>query len=190
MLQNKFACFDYIDHLGLSKPFITISHLERAWWVRRKVPSPETVAQHSLNSAMLIVRFQEEVRKRWISILELQTYLLIHDLQEGNPLVGDITHHDNISKEEKRRREEAAIIEILWENSPLLDIWYRWESEWSLGKEIEKYQAIEQAAIYEKQHFHLRWVTEEFSDYSVKNGYITSNFLITEISHILNSLLL
>jgi hypothetical protein len=26
----------------------------------------------------------------------------------------------------------------------------------SNAKEIEKYQAIEQAAIYEKQHFHLR----------------------------------
>lgn len=83
---------------------------------------------------------------------------LIHDLAEA--LVGDITPYCGVPKEEKRRREQEAIVEISnlvpkISGEEILSLFHEYESqetqEAKWVKDCDRYDMIQQAFEYEKR---------------------------------------
>lgn len=82
---------------------LRLKALPRAGWVRKDVPSPESVAAHSYGVAWLVLALAPPELDRERAL----TYAILHDLPEVR--VGDLTPVDGVPKEEKHRRESAAI---------------------------------------------------------------------------------
>jgi putative hydrolases of HD superfamily len=91
-----------------------LKHLDRAGWLRVGISSPESVASHSWGVSLLCLRFcpQDLCKEKVLSMA------LLHDVPEV--IVGDITPHDGISKEEKSTREMNAAKQLLPEELFLL----------------------------------------------------------------------
>jgi len=183
MLFNRYDCHKRIDELNIWHLYIAASNLERTGWVLRGIENPETVAQHQMDSALMVVSFfRKQVEFLWLNHSKIQDTLLIHDIAEPDSRVWDITPHCNVSPEEKRRREEEVINEYLWNNPYALKLWTDYEywitPEWRFAKEIDKLQAILKARFYEDTQW-KNWITEEFYRHSVlKKGQISTPFLV------------
>lgn len=128
---------------------------KRTGWVYRKVRQPESVSDHMYRMSMIAmaVSGSDLARDRIIKMA------LVHDLAEAE--VGDIAPADNVSKEEKRALEEAAMRRIRDDilsgsalGAELYDLWLEYETgdtgEAKLLKEIDKMEMIIQADEYEK----------------------------------------
>ena len=106
---------------------LRLKSLDRAGWVRVGVPRPESVAAHSWGVALLaLVRCPPGLdRERLVAMA------LVHDLAEVR--VGDITPHDGVPREKKKRREREAAT-ALFADHP--ELWALWE-EADLGQTAE-----------------------------------------------------
>jgi len=82
---------------------LKLKALPRAGWVRKAVPSPETVASHSWGVAWLVLALAPE----GIDQRKALAYATLHDLAEVR--VGDITPADRVDPAEKSRREIEAL---------------------------------------------------------------------------------
>lgn len=71
------------------------------------IPLPESVADHMYRMSMLAFA----IRDSTVNKDKLMKICMVHDLAES--IVGDITPHDGVSKEEKRRLEEVWIAQYL-----------------------------------------------------------------------------
>ena len=101
----------------------TLKSLARAGWLRVGIKHPESVASHSWGLSLLVLLYcPPHINKR--RALELS---IVHDLPEV--IVGDITPHDNISKEEKHRREKVAAQNLL--PPELYKIWCEYQENTS-----------------------------------------------------------
>ncbi|XP_039387623.1 5'-deoxynucleotidase HDDC2 isoform X4 [Mauremys reevesii] len=80
-----------------------LKRVPRTGWVYRNVEKPESVSDHMYRMAvMALVTEDKQLNKdRCVRLA------LVHDMAEC--IVGDIAPADNISKEEKHQREEAAM---------------------------------------------------------------------------------
>ncbi|MEM9336568.1 MAG: HD domain-containing protein [Patescibacteria group bacterium] len=160
-----------------------LAKIERTGWVMRGISDPETVQEHTL----ALIRLAEEIH----TIGEYKAnglfqILEVHDWPEA--IVGDevIIEYD----EEKRRRlkvlknrkEVEAMKEI---TRPLGEVgkeinalWLRYENSSDetaqFAKELDKYQAVEQALTYEIEQ-NKNGIYYEFLDY-LQNS-ITSEVL-------------
>ncbi|MBP9750370.1 MAG: HD domain-containing protein [Candidatus Peribacteraceae bacterium] len=99
-MENPCSAFAQISNL---------KHLPRAGWVRRGVAAPESVAGHLYRMAVLAMALEP---RSGIDTNKLVRMILVHDLAESDPSVGDITPFDGISKEEKTRREGEAMAKL------------------------------------------------------------------------------
>ena len=130
--------------------------LKRTGWVDNEIPLPESVADHMYRMSMLSFLITDEQLNRD----ELIKICLMHDVAEAK--VGDITPYDGVSKEEKRRLEEAAIREILGDigqaaiGDEMLRLWMAYEEGNSptalVAKQLYKFEMIVQADEYEAAH--------------------------------------
>lgn len=94
-----------------------LKSLERAGWKRVGVQHPESVAAHSWGVALAaLVRCPPELNREKVLMMAL-----LHDLAEVR--IGDITPHDGITREEKKRREAQAATAIFADHSALLALW-------------------------------------------------------------------
>ena len=128
--------------------------LKRTGWVNHGIPMPESVADHMYRMSMLgfFITDAEVNKDRLIKIC------LCHDLAEA--VVGDITPHDGVSKEEKRRLEEEALKGIIsgLEHEAIageiLDLWLEYEEGTSrdamVARNLDKFEMIVQADEYER----------------------------------------
>lgn len=183
MLLTPYDCFDRIDALSLWKLYIPLSNKNRRGWVIREIPNPETVAQHCMLSALMVTwRFRDQLLGLGINIGAVQDTLLIHDIAEPDPRVDDITPNDNISDEEKLRREYEVIVEMLWDNAYLFNLWLDYEfgrtPEWRMAMEIDKLQAIKKARYYEDKERKPGLVQEFYTHSVIKKNQITTDFLL------------
>jgi len=80
---------------------------KRTGWVLRGVPGPESIADHMYRMAILSFLLPENTGLRRDHCIKLS---LVHDLAES--LVGDITPLCGVSKAEKHRREEDAMLRL------------------------------------------------------------------------------
>ena len=128
--------------------------LKRTGWVQNEIPLPESVADHMYRMSMLSFLITDAQVNRD----ELIKICLMHDLAEAK--VGDITPHDGVSKEEKRRLEETALRQILSDigqesiSDEMLRLWMAYEEGNShtanVAKQLDKFEMIVQADEYEE----------------------------------------
>lgn len=123
-----------------------LKELDRAGWLRVGVERPESVAAHAWGTAFLaLLRCPPELdRGRLVSMC------VLHDLAEA--VVGDITPHDGIPRDEKHRREAAAIASMLADHPELRALWDEAErgetAEARFLKELDREDMRAQARIY------------------------------------------
>ncbi|RSL85147.1 hypothetical protein CDV31_016605 [Fusarium ambrosium] len=133
-----------------------LKSLDREGWRRKGIEHPESVASHSFGVALMGLFAPSHLdRSKCIAIG------LIHDWAEY--LVGDITPHDGVDKEQKSQREGRAwrlIGEILeqYDKSAaqfISKLWFDYENpespEGSWMKQADKLECVNQAVDYEKQ---------------------------------------
>ncbi|KAL6629958.1 hypothetical protein ACP70R_029723 [Stipagrostis hirtigluma subsp. patula] len=140
--------------------FLTLCHrlktTKRAGWVRRGVQAPESVADHMYRMgvmALVAADLPGVDRDRCVKMA------IVHDIAEA--IVGDITPSDGVPKEEKSRREKAALdhmCELLGGGSraqEIRELWMEYEQNASLEakvvKDFDKVEMILQALEYEKE---------------------------------------
>jgi len=132
---------------------IKLKTLKRTGWLERKIPAPESVADHSFGVSLLAMIM---AKHRNMDASKLISMALLHDL--GEYLVGDITPHDREKYEAKRPREEDAVSELLQgvdKSGELLELWrdvaYERTEAGRLIKELDKIEMAFQALFYERQ---------------------------------------
>ncbi|KAI8539258.1 hypothetical protein RHMOL_Rhmol09G0167900 [Rhododendron molle] len=141
--------------------FLTLCHrlktTKRKGWINHGIKGPESIADHMyLMSLMaLIVSDLPGVnRERCIKMA------IVHDIAEA--IVGDITPSDGVPKEEKSRREQAALNEMCevlgggLRAEEIKELWAEYENnssvEANLVKDFDKVEMILQALEYEMEH--------------------------------------
>ena len=153
-----------------------LKSLPRAGWVRVGIEQPESVAAHSWGLAMLCMEWAPKSTVP-LDITKVLQIALLHDLPEV--IVGDITPHDNINKQEKHRLEEAAASQIL--PPQLYQLWHEYmlnqSPEAQFVHQMDKIDMAIQAIVYEGQAN-----THEFIDSARRK-------LDTEHMQILNEIL-
>ncbi|XP_074006819.1 5'-deoxynucleotidase HDDC2 [Numenius arquata] len=130
-----------------------LKRIPRTGWVYRNVAKPESVSDHMYRMAMMALVTEDKSlnKDRCIRLA------LVHDMAEC--IVGDIAPADNISKEEKHRREEAAmqqLSQLLSEDlrKEIYELWEEYENqstaEAKFVKQLDQCEMILQAFEYEE----------------------------------------
>lgn len=131
-----------------------LKFVKRSGWTRfAKIKNVESVSDHSFRMALIsslcLQNFDVDVPK----CIRMS---LVHDLAES--IVGDITPYDGVSKEEKKNREENAILKISQTLNKemgelMINLWKEYEDgltfEAQIVKDLDKYEMILQAYEYE-----------------------------------------
>jgi len=131
-----------------------LKQVKRTGWVRRDVPSPESVADHMYRMAMMAFCIPHDSgldRDKCIKIA------LVHDMAET--MVGDLTPWCNVEKAEKSRREEEATQHIsslvdTEAGKEIYELWLEYEHQKSpeakFVKDCDKLDMLYQAYEYEE----------------------------------------
>ncbi|WBW74654.1 GMP 5'-nucleotidase [Schizosaccharomyces osmophilus] len=144
-------------------PFLeTISKLKstpRTGWLYHGIEAPESIADHMHRMGILTLLCNDPAinKDRCVKIA------IVHDLAES--IVGDITPHENVSKEEKHRLEMEAMNKITKEILPsnlamnaeeIRELFLEYEhastSEAKFVKDIDKFEMLAQMFEYEKKY--------------------------------------
>jgi 5'-deoxynucleotidase YfbR-like HD superfamily hydrolase len=161
-----------------------LQELPRTGWLKRGIPNPETVAEHTLALIKIGESFpllsQEEKE-------ELCAMLEVHDWAEvvvGDLVILESQGEDKSSERTSKFEQEKAVMESISKTHPngerLLSLWMRFETSDDalavLAREIDKYQAVEKALEYEVQ-YKIK-VFEEFYTYEVSKNRILNPELV------------
>ncbi len=136
---------------ALARAAFALKAVDRAGWKRVGVPRPESVAAHSWGVALLaLLRCPPDLDRH-----KLLAMAILHDLAEVR--VGDLTPYDGVTKEEKHRRERAAMDDLLADRPDLRAIWDEAEAgvspEARLLKELDRADMGVQALLYGEAGF-------------------------------------
>lgn len=144
-----------MNYHGLSTLFHKVGKLKstkRSGWVRHKVRDPESVADHSYRTAFIAMILGDILKMDTQKLIKMA---LIHDLAEA--VAGDITPHDGLSKEEKHRKEEMGLRQLLKDvpnGNVYLDLWNEYEEQKTreavILKNIDKLEMATQAREYQQ----------------------------------------
>lgn len=134
-----------------------LKSLPRAGWLRNNIPPEkcESVAEHTLGMAALALYLMDQFHLD-IDKSKVLMMIIIHDL--GEVIVGDITPKDEITVEDKFKKELEAINEIFNSfNEPdkFISLWKEFETnntpEARFVKQLDKLEMALQAKFYEKE---------------------------------------
>ncbi|KAK4528128.1 hypothetical protein GAYE_SCF51G6062 [Galdieria yellowstonensis] len=132
-----------------------LKETKRKGWIDHHVRQPESVSDHMYRMALICFCLAPSHLNRE----KLIKLALVHDL--GESLVGDITPHDGVSPEEKKKLETEAFCKIRDEylsscavGHELYDLWNEYENSLSneaiFVKEVDKLEMLIQAFEYER----------------------------------------
>ncbi|EEF47629.1 5'-deoxynucleotidase HDDC2 [Ricinus communis] len=141
--------------------FLTLCHrlktTKRKGWINHGIKGPESIADHMYRMALMALiagDLPNLNRERCIKIA------IVHDIAEA--IVGDITPSDGVPKQEKSRREQAALNEMCevlgggMRAEEIKELWEEYENnaslEANLVKDFDKVEMILQALEYEMEH--------------------------------------
>jgi len=126
---------------------------KRTGWIRKGIDGPESIADHMYRmSIMALIAGDNE----GLDHSRCMKIALAHDMAEA--LVGDITPHDNVTKEDKEAMERTAMQKMTSmlgkkTGDHLLALWEEYEAgtspEAKLLKDLDKLEMILQAQEYE-----------------------------------------
>ena len=142
-----------------------LKQTKRTGWTKYKeiTSQVESVADHSFRIALMAFVFglqqEEDKEEKVLDVQKLVTMALVHDIAES--IVGDITPHCGISKEEKNTLEVGAM-EKLKETlgdvagETIETLWLEYENgssrEARVVKELDKLEMLLQASEYENEY--------------------------------------
>lgn len=142
-----------------------LKQTRRTGWTKYKeiTSQVESVADHSFRIALMAFVFglqqEEDKEEKVLDVQKLVTMALVHDIAES--IVGDITPHCGISKEEKNTLEVEAM-EKLKETlgdvagETIETLWLEYENgssrEARVVKELDKLEMLLQASEYENEY--------------------------------------
>lgn len=129
-----------------------LKRLIRSGWLRHNIPEPESVADHSFRCVFMAMMLGDTLD---VDSEKLLRMAVLHDLAEV--MAGDITPHDGISREEKRKVEEESLRKLLG-NIPnadsYIELWLEYEAQESreakIMREIDKLEMALTAVEYQK----------------------------------------
>ena len=151
--------FDKIDNdvISFYMQYNQLKNLYRQGWLKVRIGLKhknkcESVADHSFSVALLCMSIIQKY-KLDVDILKCLKMCIIHEL--GEIYVGDYTPFDNISKEEKHKKEKEAVQKALknisFEND-YMEIWQEFEEknteEAKLVNELDRLEFLMQSASY------------------------------------------
>ncbi|KAE8602363.1 hypothetical protein XENTR_v10013959 [Xenopus tropicalis] len=130
-----------------------LKRVPRTGWIYRQVEKPESVSDHMYRMAVMAMLTEDRKlnKDRCIRLA------LVHDMAEC--IVGDIAPADNISKEEKHRKEKDAmqhLTQLLPDilKTEVYNLWEEYEhqstAEAKFVKELDQCEMILQALEYEE----------------------------------------
>ncbi|KAI8969317.1 HD domain-containing protein [Mycotypha africana] len=131
-----------------------LKRTKRTGWLDNGINQPESISDHMhrMGIMAMLVNDPSLNRDRCIKMA------IVHDLAEA--VVGDITPHAGVSKEEKYNLEKAAMesFKETLGNTPevteIADLWYEYEEaktqEALFVKDLDKFEMVVQALEYEK----------------------------------------
>jgi len=142
-----------VDFLHLTQALKTTP---RTGWVNHGVDKPESIADHMYRMSIMAMVASKSMPE--LDQNKCVKLALIHDLAEA--IVGDITPHDPVTKEEKQKLESDAMVKIrdmlgdALGGEEIQELWHEYEdgltSESKLLKDLDKLEMIMQAGEYEK----------------------------------------
>ena len=147
--MNKALYFmHYLQNLKLAK---------RTGWYHHNVPEPESISDHMYRMGVLAMLIKDDK----IDIRKSVMMALVHDISEA--LVGDLTPHCQVDKDEKSRREHEAIHILTHDllgdtdaSHTIFQLWREYEErqtrEAVLVKDLDCFELCLQAFEYEKLH--------------------------------------
>jgi len=130
-----------------------LKHLPRTGWLKKGIDTPETVASHSWQMAMMALKLAEiEEKYDFNKVIKL---CLCHDL--GESVIGDMTPSDK-NYTNKKELEEKAVDEISKECdfNTLKDLFREYEAnqtpEANLANDLDKLDMYAQSLDYEAKY--------------------------------------
>lgn len=139
----------------------------RTGWVRRGIPNPESIADHTFRTQFMASDFARAVGEDPQAIKEIMEN---HDLPEIG--AGDITPHCGISAQDKERREleSARHLSELSGNDQIVALYIEYQekktSRARSGNDVDQLEAVLQAIEYEVMYPEKRTSLEEFFPYA------------------------
>jgi len=136
--------------------YAQLKYIYRQGWLYKGVSKDhcESDVDHSFGVAMLSYVVATEMRPD-LDPLKVMELGLFHEM--GEILVGDITPHDGVSKEDKMDRESAAVNEVfskLPHGQKYISLWQEYAEnqtpEAQFVKRIDKLETVLQASLYER----------------------------------------
>ncbi|RKP14072.1 HD domain-containing protein 2 [Piptocephalis cylindrospora] len=132
-----------------------LKRTKRTGWVEHGIKGPESISDHMYRMSIMAMLVDDPALDRTRCI----KMALVHDLAEA--IVGDITPHAKVTKEEKYQMEKNAMTKICQslgnDHSFVQEInllWQEYEEattpEALLVKDLDKFEMIVQALEYEK----------------------------------------
>lgn len=152
--KKKMDKLDVKNVLEFIKLVHVLKHTRRTGWEYCNVPNSERIAGHMYSMGMMTFLIDDKSNLDRLKCLQLA---VVHDLAEC--IVGDLTPRDNVSAEEKYKREEEAMKEIgklVGEEigSLLYNLWLEYEEkstpEAIFVKDLDRFDLVFTAAHYEK----------------------------------------
>jgi putative hydrolase of HD superfamily len=141
------------DPLDFLRDLAALKDLPRAGWTRRGLVGAESVGDHTFLAAVLALVMGESLGVDAGRLLRL---VLVHDMPECDPAVGDLTPFCGVPPAEKRARERAAMARLCAKiegGERLLALWEEYDAgetpEAALAHEIDGLEMALQARIYE-----------------------------------------
>lgn len=133
-----------------------LKETKRTGWVRSGVQGAESVSDHMYRMSLIAFTAASDAG---VDGLHAAKLALVHDLAEA--LVGDITPHDGITPQAKRKREQDAmrvicddLLKGMEVGLELYDLWFEYEmgdsEEARFVKQIDKLEMVLQADEYEQ----------------------------------------
>lgn len=165
--------------------------LPRTGWVQWHITSPESVWEHTLATRELAISYQDHLQFSDEDFLELLDMIEIHDWPEAivgdGVILGDEPDVDTLRRN-KKHREWAAMTEICVttvDGEKIIALYERYQQGIDrisqLAKQLDKLQAVYQAAIYEQTQSKTG-LCNEFVHYT--KDLIHDSFLINEFKKI------
>ena len=163
------------EFLDFAKIVGKLKLIKRSGWLYRKIPNPESLADHSFRAALLGMVLSDYQKLDTEKIMRM---LLIHDIEEA--IIGDImaVTKEKIDKELLREKQNKALKEIfshLPENlkNKYISLWEEMEEgetkESKFCKDIDKLEMMIQVAEYEnmdkdnKEKLDVFWEREDIN---------------------------
>ena len=131
---------------------------KRAGWVKENIPDPESVADHSFGTALLIILYFS-IFNTPLNREKCLMFALLHDLPEA--MTGDIAIGQGIEKTEKIRREKEAIkvLAQTLDSEEISNLWNEYESQESEEARLVKdFNKIEN--VIQERYYNIKYVRE------------------------------